>query len=155
MSATAQDLGALEALANSEGFTYLGRMIDVVSSWISSPNLTGNVPPDASASAGADLVDFLDRLPKTIGDVSEVEYVLGYKPLDLAVLPKTDAAEVVQWHEFRSLGIRHCADTYEDDPDELRKQWMKLVDDLAVFIGQRRRIGRQLKSVRASRQPRG
>ena len=151
MAATAQDLAALEELANSERFPYLARMIDVVTSWISSPNLAGNVPPEVSASAGADLVDFLPRLPKAMSAASEIDFVLGYKPSDMALLPKEDATQVIAWHGFHSQGVLHCGDTMTADPDELRKQWVKLVEDLAIFVAHRRRIRRQLNGVRGSR----
>jgi len=154
MPATPQELSQLEALASREGLSHLARMIDVVMSWISSPQLQGNVPPDISANAAVDLIDLLDKLPKVIGYESEVAFVLGYKPLDFGNLPVPDKAVIHDWSEFHNQAITRAGDPMTRDPDELRSEWEKLVDGLAVFVAKRSRVVRQINTVRARREGR-
>jgi hypothetical protein len=137
---TPNDLSSLQELADRNGFHQLARMIAVLSDWSRTGNADGEIPDQYALEAALDLMEFLPMLPKLDGYDSELDFVLGYKPLYLGLLPETDAAEIRVWQSFQGRAFRSAEASGSDKHEPLRDQWTPLIHGLATFVATRRRI---------------
>lgn len=145
--ATVDDLLGLARLADQNGFGRLSHIVEVITSWAQSGK-PGDIDAYYARPAALDLSDFLPKLPELAGYNSEIEFVLGYKPLGMALLPEADADELRTWHGFQGRAFGHLDVSDHDDTATIRDHWIPLVHDLARFLGRRRRIARLRKAAR-------
>jgi hypothetical protein len=140
--ATQSDMSALEELARQSGVIELSRVVGVIANWSATGKTDGQVPAMYARNAASDLTELIAKLPKLAGFDSEIEFVIGYKPLDFGLLPDPDSQAVSAWLGFQGRAFRNAAAMDTDDADELRREWTDLVHELATFVGKRRRIAR-------------
>jgi hypothetical protein len=136
------DLAELEELAHQNRFMDLGRFIGVIANWSVTGKTDGQLPAMYARDAASDITDLMAKLPKLLGFDSEIEFVLGYKPLYFGLLSDLDSRDLSAWQGFQGRAFRNAAAVETDDPDELRREWIDLVNQLATFIAKRRRIAR-------------
>ena len=141
-TATLSDLEALEELARQDGLTELARVIGVIANWSQTGKSDGAVPAMYARNTASDLTDLIAKLPKVSGFDSEIEFVLGYKPLNFGLLPELDSQDLSAWQTFQGRAFRNAAAVDTDDADELRREWIDLIHQLATFVAKRRRIAR-------------
>lgn len=141
-TATLSDLSALGDLARQNGGGELARTIDVIADWSQAGKADGQIPAMYARNAGSDLTDLMAKLPKLSGFESEIEFVLGYKPLYFGLLPDPDSQDLSTWQAFQGRAFRNAAAVDTDDTDELRREWIDLIHQLATFVAKRRRIAR-------------
>jgi hypothetical protein len=145
--ATADDLYGLSRLADQNGFGRLSHIVEVITSWAQSGK-AGDLDAYYARGAALDLLDMLPKLPELAGYNSEIEFVLGYKPLAMVVLPEGDADGLRTWHGFQSRAFANVDVSERDDMATIRDRWIPLVHDLARFLARRRRIARVRKAGR-------
>jgi hypothetical protein len=145
--ATVDELHALAGLADQHGFGGLSRVVEVITAWAQSGE-PGDINAYYARGAALDLSGLLPKLPELTGYNSEIEFVLGYKPLAMAVLPEADADELRTWHGLQGRAFGNIDVSNSDDMVTVRDYWILLVHDLAKFLGRRQRIARARKAGR-------
>lgn len=141
-TATLSDLSALADLARQHGVIELARVIEVIAERSGTGKSDGEVPPMYARKAATDLTELMAKLPKVFGFDSEIEFVLGYKPLYLGLLPDPDTRDLTAWQGYQGRAFRNAGAVDTDDPNELSREWTDLVSELATFVAKRRRIAR-------------
>jgi len=149
VKATGTDLSGLEELARRNGFGTFGRLVDVINEWAQSDQ-SGEIPASYARPAATELAEMLLQLPALVGYKSEIEFVLGYKPLQVGLLPDADAEDVRTWHGFQGRAFRNAEVTNRDEQAAIREQWIPLVHELATYVGKRHRIARARQSNRVA-----
>jgi len=152
-TATSSDLWALAELARQNGAIELARVIEVIANWSETGKSDGLVPAMYARNAASDLTELVAKLPKVSGFDSEIEFVLGYKPLYLGLLPDPDSQDLSAWQGFQGRAFRNAAAVETDDPHELRREWIDLVHELATFVAKRRRIAKARQHGQDRRKP--
>ena|SRR5437867_1487365 len=143
--ATVDDLLGLANLAEQNGFGRLSRIVEVITAWAQSGK-PGDIDAYYARGAALDLSDLMPKLPELTGYNAEIEFVLGYKPLETALLPEADADELRTWQGFQGRAFGNLDVSDRDDAATIRDHWIPLVHDLARFVGRRRRIARLRKA---------
>ena len=147
--ATVDDLLGLASLADQNGLGKLSRVVEVITAWAQSGK-PGDIDAYYARGAALDLSDLLPKLPELAGYNSEIEFILGYKPLAMALLPEADANDLRTWHGFQGRAFSNLDVSDRDDAATIRDLWIPLVHELASFVGRRRRIARLRKAGRRS-----
>jgi hypothetical protein len=147
--ATVDEVYGLAGLAEENGCGMLNRLVEVIGAWAQS-GTPGDIDAYYARGAALDLSDLLPKLPELAGYNSEIEFVLGYKPLAMAALPEADVDELKRWQSFHGRAFANVDVSERDEAAAIRDCWIPLVNDLARFLGRRRRIARARKAGRRS-----